>query len=284
MKLALALLLACVRAGRANPLDAAEAAWKNKGFVLKERISGENGDLKASAALYSPDKEGGDRLEVHVVVKDRAFLGYTHPSTVDRIEFDPSPAGRFADMFHDGSLTLAYRSTRASVGATELNVLRWSRFKIERVAIFPEGRFIRLEGGAVVAARELPLGRYLSMSCEDFGTISRTAFKTTLNAPRDGGFVDVSSKHPEYYRAEIARKEKVMASLKKELQKNAGEYLGIAISTYYDYTALGRAKEGWARLREFFKLPALAPDSAKTCMATMEKELRSKLKIPAAWP
>ena len=77
-------------------------------------------------------------------------------------------------MFHDGSMTLAYRSTRVSIGATDLNVLRWSRFKIERVAVFPEGRFIRMPGGAVVAARELPLGRYLSMGCEDFGTISRT--------------------------------------------------------------------------------------------------------------
>lgn len=283
MKLALALLLASASA-RANPLDAAEAAWRGKGYTVKERISGENAGIKASAALYSPAGEGGDRLEVHVVVKDRAFLGYTHPSSVDRLEFDPSPAGRFADMFHDGSMTLAYRSTRVSVGATDLNVLRWSRFRIERVAVFPEGRFIRLADGAVAVSRELPLGRYLSMGCEDFGTISRTAFKTTLNAPRDGAFVDVSSKHPEYYRSEIARKEKVMASLKKELQKNAGEYLGIAISTYYDYAALGRAKEGWARLREFFKLPALAPASAKTCMASMEKELRSQLKIPAAWP
>lgn len=283
MKLALALLLVSASV-RANPLEAAEAAWRAKGYSVKDRISAENAGLKASAALYAPGGEGGDRLELHVVVKDRAFLGYTHPSSVDRLEFDPSPAGRFADLFHDGSLALAYRSTRVSVGATDLNVLRWSRFRIERVAVFPEGRFVRLPGGDVVASRELPLGRYLSMGCEDFGTISRTAFKTTLNAPRGGVFVDVSSEHPDYYRAEIGRKEKVMASLKKELQKNAGEYLGIAISTYYDYAALKRAREGWSRLREFFKLPALAPAAAKTCMASMEKELRSQLKVPASWP
>ena len=102
------------------------------------------------------------------------------------------PPTDFTDLFHDGSLALAYRATRSSLGATETNVLRWKRFKIERVGVFSEGRFIRLEGGAVVVAHELPLGRYLSMGCEDFGTISSTAFKTTLNAPRTGGFMDAS--------------------------------------------------------------------------------------------
>ena len=150
--------------------------------------------------------------------------------------------------------------------------------------MFPEGRFVRHEGGAVVASRELPLGRYLSMGCEDFGTISRSAFKTTLHKPRDGSFTDVSSKHPEYYRSEITRKEKALARLKGELEKNAGEYLGLAISTYYDYAAMDRAREGWTRLREFFKIPAMSPPSVKSCMSSMETDLRGKLKIPAAWP
>jgi hypothetical protein len=284
MKLVLALLLAGAAGAGASPLDDVDAGWSARGFSVKERVSGEKGDLSVSAAVFSPSAGGGDRLEIHVIAKGKAYLGYTHPSTVERLELDPSPAGRFADMFHDGSLTLAYRATRASIGATELNVVRWKNFKIERVAVFPEGRFVRLEGGAVVASRALPLGRYLSMGCEDFVTISRTAFKTTLNAPRGGKFVDASSEHPEYYEAEIARKEKAMDRLKGELQKNAGEYLGLAISTYYDYAALGRAKEGWKRLREFFKIPALAPPAVRTCMASMEKDLRGKLKIPAAWP
>lgn len=285
MRIALALLLIASAAfAQTSPFDDADAAWRAKGFAVKERVSGSNGDLSVSAVIYSPSAGGGDRLEVYVVAKGRAYLGFTHPSTVERLELDPSPAGRFADMFHDGSLALAYRATRTSLGATELNILRWKRFKIERVAVFPEGRFHRLESGAVVAARELPLGRYLSMGCEDFGTISRSAFKTTLNAPHIGGFVDASSEHPDYYKAEIARKEKAMARLKGELEKNAGEYLGLAISTYYDYAALGRAREGWARLREFFTIPALAPAAVKTCMSSMEKDLRGKLKISASWP
>lgn len=286
MILALALWAASLAAANeaVSPFAAIDAAWLAKGYNARARVSGADGDLSASAAIYTPAEGGGDRLEVHVVAKGKAYLGFTHPSTVERLEFDPSPAGRFADMFGDGSLTLAYRATRASLGATELNILRWRRFKIERIATFPEGRFLRLETGPVVASRDLPLGRYLAMGCEDFGTISRTAFRTVLHAPRDGKFTDVSSKHPELYRSEIERKEKAMARLKDDLEKNAGEYLGLAISTYYDYAALGRGREGWTRLREFFKIPAMAPASVKTCMSSMEKDLRGKLGIPAAWP
>lgn len=285
MKLVLALLVAAVAASaESGPMDSADAAWSSKGFSVKERVEGKNGELSAVATIYSPSAGGGDRLEVYVVTKGKAYLGFSHPSTVERLEFDPSPAGRFADMFHDGSLTVAYRATRASLAATELNVLRWKRFKIESVGAFPEGRFLRLERGAVVAVRSLPLGRYLSMGCEDFGTISRSAFKTTLQAPRDGGFVNASADNPEFFKSEIARKEKAMAGLKPELQKNAGEYLGLAISTYYDYAQLGRGREGWSRLREFFTIPPLAPPAVKTCMASMEKDLRGKLKIPASWP
>ncbi|MBI2385451.1 MAG: hypothetical protein HYV14_05485 [Elusimicrobia bacterium] len=285
MILALVLAAASFAAAEAvSPFAAVDAAWLSKGYNARERVSGVNGDLSASAAIYTPAAGGGDRLEVHVVAKGKAYLGFTHPSTVERLEFDPSPAGRFADMFRDGSLTVAYRATRTSLGATELNVLRWRRFRIERIATFPEGRFLRLDSGPVVAARELPLGRYLSMGCEDFGTISRTAFKTTLHAPRDGGFQDVSAKNPGFYAAEIARKEKALGRLKVELEKNAGEYLGLAISAYYDYAALGRRREGWTRLREFFKIPALAPPSVTTCMTSMEKDLRDRLEIPAAWP
>ncbi len=280
-----ALVLAAVAAGEAvGPMAAVDASWLAKGYRSRAQVSARNADLTGTAAIYTPVEGGGDRLEVHVVARGKAYLGFTHPSTVERLEFDPSPAGRFGDLFGDGSLTVAYRATRAALGATELNILRWEKFKIERVAVFPEGRFLLLETGPVVASRELPLGRYLSMGCEGFGTISRTAFKTVLSAPAAGGFKDVSSKHPEHYRSEIARKEAALARLKEDLEKHAGEYLGLAISTYYDYAAVGRGREGWTRLREFFKIPALAPASVRTCMSSMEKDLRGKLGVPAAWP
>lgn len=279
------VLAASIAAGEAvSPMVPVDASWLAKGFHSREQVSARNGDLTGTAAIYTPAEGGGDRLEVYVIARGKAYLGFSHPSTIERLEFDPSPAGRFGDLFGDGSLILAYRATRVSLGATELNVLRWKRFKIERIAVFPEGRFLRLESGPVVASRELPLGRYLSMGCEDFGTISRTAFRTVLSAPHAGGFKNVSSKHPQLYLSEIERKEKALGRLRDDIADHTGEYLGLAISTYYDYAAIGRAKEGWTRLRVFFKIPPLAPASVKTCMSEMEKDLRRKLAVPASWP
>lgn len=279
------ILAASIASGEAvSPMAAIDAAWLAKGFHSRGQVSAQSSDLSATAAIYTPAEGGGDRLEIYVIARGKAYLGFTHPSRIERLEFDPSPAGRFGDLFGDGSLTLAYRATRLSLGATELNILRWKRFKIERIAVFPEGRFLLLETGPVIASRELPLGRYLSMGCEDFGTISRTAFKTVLSEPRAGGFADVSSRHPRLYLSEIERKEKALGRLREDIADHTGEYLGLAVSTYYDYAAIGRAREGWTRLRAFFKIPPLVPASVKACMSGMEKDLRRKLAVPASWP
>jgi hypothetical protein len=86
MILALALLAAtAASAEKVSPFAAIEGAWLAKGFNARERVSGERDGLTASAAIYTPAAGGGDRLEVYVVAKDKAYLGFTHPSTVERL-------------------------------------------------------------------------------------------------------------------------------------------------------------------------------------------------------
>lgn len=283
---AVALLVAAVSlAGAASdPFAPKVAEWEAKGFSVRERARHGADELTASVVVYAPPYGSlGDRLEFYVAVKNKAYLGFVHPGAADRLDIDPS-AGRFTDLLGDGSRVIAYRETRTALGATTLNILRWKRFKVERVAVFPEGRFVRLGGEPVIVSRELPLGRYLTVDCEDFGALTRTAFKTTLHAPRGGFFVDVSAEHPEHFKAAISRKEKSLERLKGAIEKNAGEYLGLALSSYYDYAALGRARAGWERLRGFFMIPPPAPASVKSCVAAMEKELRGKMGVPADWP
>ena len=72
--------------------------------------------------------------------------------------------------------------------------------------------------------------------------------------------------------------------LKSDLEKNAGEYLGLALSVYYDYAARGEAKKGWARQKEFFEVPGYAPASVRACFDAMRKDLRGRLGVPADWP
>jgi hypothetical protein len=268
-----------------GPLDLKAAEWEAKGFKLKERVVKDEGGLQLAAAVYGAPDGSGDRFEAYVVLKGKVYLGYSHPAQTEWLELDGTAAGRsFRDLFQDGSRVVAYHATIRALNATSLNVVRFKNFKFERVAEFPEGRFLSEEDRTLVLARDLPLGRFLVVGCEDFSTTSQTAFRTRLYAPAKGRFVEVTAKHPDLFAAEIARKEAAIARLKGNLQKNAGEYLGLTLSLYYDYVARGEARKGWDRQGEFFQIPGMAPPRVKACFDSMRKTLRGRLNIPADWP
>jgi hypothetical protein len=286
-----ALLLAalCVRAAAApapDPLEAKAAEWAARGFTVKQRAIARQGPLELAAVVYGAKDGSGDRLEAYVVLKGKAYLGYAHPSDRDWLELDETPAGRgFRDLLKDGSRAFAYHATIRALNASSLEVVRFrlKSFKYDRAGEFPEGRFLELGDETLVFSRGLPLGRFLSVGCEDFGTTSQSAFRTRLYAASKGRFIDASSKHPDFYAAEIQRKEKAIERLRGDLQKNAGEYLGLALSLYYDYSARGEARKGWDRQKDFFQIPGFAPPSVKACFDSMRAGLRGRLGVPADW-
>lgn len=272
-------------AAPADPLDAKAREWEAKGFKVKDRISRASEGLLLAAVVYAKEDGSGDRLETYVVSPKKAYLGYSHPAETELLELDGTPAGRgFRDLLGDGSRIIAYHATIRALNATSLVILRYKQFKFERLQDFPEGRFLSSEKEDLVESRDLPLGRFLAVGCEDFGTISQTAFRTRLYAVRDGKFVDVSRSHRERYAAEIARKTAALERLKPDLQKRAGEYLGLALSIYYDYSARGEARKGWDLQKKFFTVPGYAPPSVHTCFDAMRKDLRARLNVPADWP
>ena len=196
------LLALALRAAAAAPapapdaLEAKAAEWRAKGFTLKDRVEKPvGGGLTLAAAAYGgPD---GDRFEAYAVLKGKAYLGYTHPAQTEMLEIDESPEGRgFRDLFKDGSRVIAYRATIRALNASSLDVVAFKGFKFRRVAEFPEGRVVRDGDEALVQARDLPLGRFLAVGCEDFGTVSQTAFRTRLYAFKKGGFAEVTKSHP----------------------------------------------------------------------------------------
>jgi hypothetical protein len=291
MKTLAALLLAAALGGSAaaetDPLAAKTAEWTARGFTVKQRAETRQGPLLLAAVVYGAADGSGDRLEAYVVLKGKAYLGYAHPSDHDRLELDESPEGRgFHDLLKDGSPAFAYHATIRALNASSLEVVRFrlKSFKWDRAGEFPEGRFLSDGDETLVFSRDLPLGRFLSVGCEDFGTTSQSAFRARLFAASKGRYADVSSKHPEFYAAEIKRKEKAIERLRGDLQKNAGEYLGLALSLYYDYSARGEARKGWDRQKEFFQIPGFAPPSVKACFDSMRASLRGRLGVPADWP
>lgn len=293
MSRAAALLLAaalCSSAAAApaeapGPLDAKAAEWAAKGYPLKDRITRQDGPLTLAAAVYAAKDGSGDRLEAYVLLKGKLYTGYVHPADTEWLELDGTPAGRsFGDVLKDGSRVFAYRSTIRAIGSTSLSVVKFKNFRFKRAAEFPDGRFAEEKDEVLVVSRDMPLGRFLAVGCEEFGTTSQSAFRTRIFAPAKGKFDDASAKHPDFYAAEIARKEAAAARLKGDLRKNAGEYLGLTLSLYYDYAARGEARKGWDRQKDFFQIPGYAPASVKSCFDSMRKTLRGRLGVPAAWP
>ncbi len=284
MSLALAALLA-VCAAAADPLAAPLAEQAAAGWTVRDKVVRKGKPFPLAAVVFGRDGSTGNRLEVYALLPDRAYMVWTHPGTAERLDLDAGPVGRgMPDLLGDGSRVIAYRSTIPALNATTLRLLAARGLKIEPAGSFAEGRFISAGEKTLIASRDLPLGRFLSVGCEEFGTVSRSAFKTTLHEPRKGRFVDVSDSYPDYYAKEIARKEAALARMKDDLQKHAGEYLGLALSLYYDYAARGEARKGWERQADFFQVPAYAPGSVKSCFATMRQDLRARLRIPADWP
>lgn len=281
---ALALLLAG-GALAADPLSAVLQEQAARGWRERDRLVRAGKPFPLAALVYGRDDGEGNRLEVYALLKERAFLIWAHPGASERLELDAGELGRGRpDLLGKDVRVIAYRSELPALRASTLHVLAARGLKVEKAGEFPEGRLELLEGGPVIASREQPLGRFLSVGCEDFRATARSAFKTTLHAPRKGRFVDVSASRPAFYAAEIARKEAALDELKGDLPRHAGEYLGLALSLYFDYAARGQARRGWERQREYFSLPAYAPPSMRSCMASMRRELRERLRIPAGWP
>jgi hypothetical protein len=265
-----------------NPFAAEARRWSAKGYVLKDRVETRSGGAPAAVAVYAARNGSGDRLEAYVVVDGKTYLGYTHPAGAERLELDVTPAGRgFLDLLGDGSRVVAYHATIPALNATTLYVLRYRRPRFTLAGSFPEGRFIQIGRRVLVESRDLPLGRFLSVGCEGFGTISQTAFRTRLYAPLKGRFVEVTRSYPRFFAAEILRKEAALARLRPDLKENAGEYLGLALSVYYDYAAVGRAREGWEKQKVFFSLPRGSPRRVKACFSAMRRDLRRRLRVPA---
>lgn len=281
---ALALFAALAAPTRAaGPFDDKVAAWTAKGYSVKERLDDKIGGLPVAVIVYSG--ADGDHLEAYVALKGKSYLGYLNPGSGQTLSLEPSPAGRgWKDLLGDGSRAFAYRASQGALESNALEIVRYERFKFRRVAVVPEGKFLVDDGKTLVETRDLPLGRFLSVGCEGFGTISRSAFRTRFLAAKKGALVDATADHPAPLEAQVAASEKRLEALKSDLQKNAGEYLGLAISVYYDEAALGRAREGWDKQKKFFELPGLAPSAAKTCFDAMRRDLRERLGVPPDWP
>lgn len=256
-------------------------AWEARGYSVKDRAAVEAGGVSVAAAVYAAPNSGGDKLEAYLVSAGKARLGFSHPFPAEKLEIDASPAARWTDLLGDGSRVLAYRAFTPALGSSRLRLLRYRRFKFSVAADLPEGTLQGDGRSALLVAREQPLGRHFLVGCEEAPLAARRAFRSRLYVPRRGRLVEVTGERPDWFRSEVVRKEEALKELRGD-EERLGEYVGLAISLYYDHEALGEAARGWSRLRELVAPPPGAPAAAAACYESARRDLGARLGVPGS--
>jgi len=283
---ALLLPLICLSSFAATPLRQEEKKMADQGFRLIDKAAAKLGPSSLVAHLYA--KEGGRReyLKVYLSSPSKARLLFLEPGFSKRLALDPvHEGGEIPDLMKDGSRVLAYHEALPAVGQETLVLLRYSGGRLARLADLPYGRFAELDGKAPpeLVSRSRPLGRFFQIECETFHSMARSAFRTSVHALREGRLVPASGEFPRLYEDDIRALESRLSSADPRKTQDYGDFLGAALSLYFDYEALGRGKEGWGRFRSLFEPHAGDSAIAKRCLGEMEAALKTRLNIPPDW-
>lgn len=270
-----------------NPLAPEIAEMKARGFKASKTISETIGEIPISAILFH-GQNGYDQLNVYATLGGKALMLHTRAAAGERLEFDEALGEkRFPDFLKDGSRVLVYRASWPALNQSTLYVLRYAGLRFKRIGVFPEGRIADLDGDGryEIVTRRPPLGRFVFVGCrEAFQTLAREAYQTDVQAWRDGRFASVAPRFPAFYAERIARSEESLKAMGVARANHPGDYLGLALTLYYDYTSKGERRRGWERFLELCRAPAHAPPGVGECLLKIKNDLRARLSIPDDWP
>ncbi|MBI5242860.1 MAG: hypothetical protein HY922_04140 [Elusimicrobia bacterium] len=257
-----------------------------QGFEVRQKASSllANG-TRLTAMVLGRSDGGGFRLIVYAA-KKKALIIYYEPSLAGLRLASVHEGGELPDMAGDGSRILAYVVEFSGIQQSSLVLMRYANGKLARVGRplqFAEFEDISMDGSPEIVSRERPLGGFFSLDCDAFFTMAQAAQRTRIHAFENGRLETVSSKFPAFYRAHMSNLEVELANNDPVKTGRYGDYLGAALSLYFDYEETGRRKEGWERFKQAFKTPSGAPAKARNCMQEMGLTLRRKLNIPPDW-
>jgi hypothetical protein len=256
------------------------------GFELRQKASTPlPGGKRLLAMVFARPDGSSYRLTVHEIGK-----------TARLIHFEPSAAairlapihdgGGIPDIIGDGSRVLAYILAFPGPQNGLLTLMRYAGGKLTRAGQpleSAEFEDIALDGRLEIVSHERPLGQFFSLSCDSFFTMARSAQRTRIYTLESSGLRTVSAEFPAFYRAHMSNLEAELAGNNPVKTGRYGDYLGSALSLYFDYEETARRKEGWDRFQRAFRLPSAAPGKVQECMREMGTTLRRKLNIPPEW-
>lgn len=303
MQAALLLLVLCLPASsHAAPTSSGSsrprsANWSPASLEESRRLAGQGYAVAEHASVLVPEgrlavvvyrKSGGaPRLGVTLVTdRGQRLLHMKIGSSFDISLASIHKKGSIPDLMGDLSRIVAYQTAMTGVSQETLHLLRYHEGALEALPALPFGRFedIDQNGTLEIVSRERPLGQFFMIGCESYMRRAQDAFRTSIHAFRQGRLVRVSKSYPWYY--ENSRKQ-MLARLDaidlRSGQADPGQYLAVALSIYYDYEEMGRAREGWKEFRRLNPARPADPPPVQRCMKEVELTLRKRLKIPSDW-
>ncbi|HBL18587.1 MAG: hypothetical protein A2X36_07625 [Elusimicrobia bacterium GWA2_69_24] len=300
--LLLSLVLCLAASLRAAPSSSGSsrprsANWSPASLEESRRLGGQGYAIAEHASVQVPEgrlavvvyrKSGGaPRLGVSLVTdRGQKLLHMKIGSSFDIKLASIHKSGSIPDLAGDHSRIVAYQTALTGVKQESLILLRYRDGALEALPSLPFGRFsdIDRDGTLEIVSRERPLGQFFMIGCESYMRRAQDAFRTSIHAFRQGRVVRVSKSYPWYF--DNSRQE-MLARLDaidlRSGEADPGQYLSVALSVYYDYQEMGRAREGWKEFRRLNPARPADPPPVQRCMKEVELTLRKRLKIPSDW-
>ncbi|MFA6092392.1 MAG: hypothetical protein WCU88_07605 [Elusimicrobiota bacterium] len=230
--------------------------------------------------VYSSEKNARGRAGQAKLLHFNTFMSGVRLASIHS-------AGKIPDIAGDGASIIAYVYSYSGIDQESLVLLRFKDGRLSPVGKpLPFAQFLDVnkDGRLEIVSKENPLGPLFVLQCDSFFVPPRAAVRTRIFRLAKGGRLeDISKGLPSFYKEQEAELEARLHAEDPMKTGRYGEYLGTALSLYYDAEMSGRKKSGFDRLKKTLAPPKNMPRKAQDCFQEMSLTLRKKLSIPADW-
>jgi hypothetical protein len=205
-------------------------------------------------------------------------------SSQGRLEFDFSQGKGAPDLLHDGSRALLFNEWDKD-GRRTLHLLRLEKGRLKEFGAYPEGEIRDLGDKALtLLTRGRPFAKFSARACAAFAGLGAAARQTEVLLWNGKRFKTAVGRFPEFFMESVVQDEQALQAAGDEKDAHPGEYLGAALTLYYDRAAKGEKRAGWDSVAAMLKSLAKEQPGQAECLTKLRSELRSQLAIPAEWP
>lgn len=282
--LALLALGASAQTGlSSDPLTRVLAEKEKTGWRPAQITTAKDADPALGLVIFS-GKDGRQELTVYALKGPEATRAYDEVSE-GKLEFDFSQGKGAPDLLRDGSRALLYNEWDKDGARRTLHLLRVDKGRVKEFGAYPEGEIRDLGAGApTILTRSLPWAKSVPKACPAYAGLGAAARRTEILLWNGKRFKSAEGRFPEFFMETILQDEQALQAAAVEKDAHPGEYVGSALTLYYDRAAKGEKRQGWDSVAALLKSAGKEQPGQAECLAKLRSALRSQLSIPAEWP